>query len=73
MVLKPLYILTKPLNRSPARCGGAYFGEQMTKQQILPTVLIIIDIGAAVMYFPDDWRKVVYWCAAAALTYVVTF
>ena len=45
----------------------------MTKQQALPTLLIIIDIGAAFVYFPDDWRKVVYWIAAAALTYVVTF
>jgi hypothetical protein len=46
---------------------------KMTKQQILPTLLIIIDVGAAIGYFPDDWRKVVYWLAAAALTYVVTF
>jgi hypothetical protein len=45
----------------------------MTKQQILPTLLIVIDICAAVAYFPDDWRKVIYWIAAAALTYVVTF
>jgi hypothetical protein len=45
----------------------------ITKQQVLPALLIIIDVGAAIGYFPGDWRKVVYWLAAAALTYVVTF
>ena len=46
----------------------------MTGQQILPTVLIIIDIGAAVPYFASgDWRMGVYWLAAATLTTVVTY
>ena len=45
----------------------------ITKQQILPALLIIIDVGAAIGYFPDDWRKVGYWISAAVLTYCVTF
>lgn len=44
----------------------------MTK--IFPTILIVLDVLAALAYVPAaDWRKVVYWLAAAALTYVVTF
>jgi len=42
--------------------------------KILPTVLIIIDVCAAIGYIPvHDWRKIIYWLAAAALTYVVTY
>jgi len=40
----------------------------------LPTLLIIIDVFAAIGYAPSgDWRKVVYWIAAATLTAVVTY
>ena len=46
----------------------------MCKEKILPTLLVIIDIGAAAMYLPSgDWRRVIYWLAAATLTYVVTW
>jgi len=42
--------------------------------RFLPTVLIIIDVLAAIGYIPTgDWRRVVYWLAAAALTYTVTW
>jgi len=42
--------------------------------KLLPTVLIIIDVCAAIGYVPcGDWRKIIYWLAAAALTYVVTY
>lgn len=42
--------------------------------RILPTVLIIIDVLAALAYMPTgDWRRVVYWFAAATLTAVVTW
>lgn len=44
----------------------------MTK--VFPTILIILDVFAALAYIPAcDWRKVVYWLAAATLTYVVTY
>lgn len=44
----------------------------MTK--IFPCALIILDLGAAVVYgISGDWRKVVYWIAAAALNAAVTF
>ena len=43
-------------------------------QKIFPTLLIVLDVFAAVGYVPcGDWRKVVYWLAAATLTYVVTW
>lgn len=43
-------------------------------QQILPAVLIAIDIGAGVVYFcKDDPKRAVYWIAAAVLTWTVTF
>lgn len=46
----------------------------MTKQQIFPTILILLDICAALAYIPvHDWRKIIYWCAAAVLTYTVTY
>ena len=42
------------------------------KEKIFPTILMILDILAAIGYI-GEWRKVVYWISAAALTYVVTF
>lgn len=43
-------------------------------QQILPLVLIVIDVCAAGVYMcHGDWRKVIYWLAAAILTAAVTF
>ena len=42
--------------------------------KLFPTILIILDICAAIGYIPDgDWRKVVYWIAAGVLTYTVTY
>lgn len=44
------------------------------REKILPTALCIIDVLAAVGYLPGgEWRRVVYWLAAACLTYVVTW
>lgn len=44
------------------------------KEKILPTVLMLIDLAAAVPYFADgNWRRGVYWLAAATLTAVVTW
>jgi hypothetical protein len=46
----------------------------MNKEKIFPTLLIIIDIFAALGYIPTkDWRMVVYWIAAAILTTTVTY
>jgi len=42
--------------------------------KIFPTILIILDVCAAIGYVPTgDWRKIIYWLAAAALTYCVTY
>ncbi|HEX2994344.1 MAG TPA: hypothetical protein VHP14_05955 [Anaerolineales bacterium] len=46
----------------------------MTRELIFPTILIILDVFAALAYMPTcDWRKVVYWSAAAVLTCAVTY
>jgi hypothetical protein len=48
----------------------------MISTKFFPALLIVLDVLAAVAYAchgADEWRKVVYWAAAAALTYVVTF
>ena len=43
-------------------------------EKIFPTVLIILDIGASMVYWSKgDWRKGVYWIAAAVLTFVITY
>jgi hypothetical protein len=40
--------------------------------KLFPTLLIVLDLCAAVGYL-GDWRKVTYWLAAAVLTTVVTY
>jgi hypothetical protein len=48
--------------------------KKMTKEKILPTLLIIIDVAAALFYIPSgNFRMVIYWFAAATLTAVVTW
>lgn len=42
--------------------------------QILPLLLIIINLGAAaVCAYHKDYKKAVYWVAAAVLNITVTF
>ena len=46
----------------------------MRYTHIFPIILILLDIGAAVMCgVACDWRMVVYWMAAAVLNAAVTF
>ena len=46
----------------------------MKKELIFPLLLIILDFGAAVMYGASgDFKKAVYWIAAAILNITVTF
>lgn len=42
--------------------------------KFFPTILIILDICAAIVYVSSgDYRKAVYWLAAAILTITVTY
>ncbi len=42
--------------------------------KFFPFVLIVLDVCAAVGYATHgDWKKVIYWLAAATLTATVTF
>jgi len=43
-------------------------------EKLLPTILMIIDIFASIPYgLNGDWRKCIYWLAAATLTFCVTY
>jgi hypothetical protein len=43
-------------------------------EKFFPTLLIVLDVCAAASYLPSgDWRRVVYWLAAATITIVVTW
>lgn len=42
--------------------------------KVFPVILIVLDVAAAFVYAADyDWRRTVYWLAAAVLTVCVTF
>ncbi len=46
----------------------------MRKELIFPILLIALDIGAAIIYaFGKDYKKAIYWIAAAVLNICVTF
>jgi hypothetical protein len=46
----------------------------MRFEKLFPTLLIFLDICAALSYLPaGDWRRVIYWLAAATITTVVTY
>ena len=42
--------------------------------KIFPTILIILDLCASIVWFMNgDIRKTIYWASAAVLTMAVTF
>lgn len=46
----------------------------MRQVYIFPVILILLDIGAAITYgIAGDWKKAIYWIAAAILSATVTF
>lgn len=46
----------------------------VTNPRFFPTILIALDVAAAVVWYTHgDYRKVVYWAAAAVLTVTVTY
>lgn len=46
----------------------------MKKEHIFPLLLIILDIGASVIYACNgDWKKAIYWISASLLNITVTF
>ena len=46
----------------------------MTRAQVFPAVLIVLDVAAAIVYAVEpDWRRATYWSAAALLTAVVAW
>ena len=50
------------------------FLKQAVTEHLFPTVLIVLDFAAAVVYFrQSDYKKAVYWIAAAVLNICVTF
>lgn len=46
----------------------------MTRYDIFPIVLILVNLGAAAVYLTGgNWRKVVFFGAAATINFVATF
>lgn len=46
----------------------------ISSEKFFPALLILLDIGAAIVYAKHrDWRKVIYWLTAAILNAAVTF
>lgn len=46
----------------------------MKAEYIFPTVLIALDVCAALVYAArENWRMSIYWVAAATLTACVTY
>lgn len=46
----------------------------MTATKIFPIILMVLDLGAAVIYaIGGDWKHTIYWTAAATLTASITF
>ena len=46
----------------------------MKTEYIFPTILIALDVCAAIPYaMKSNWRMAVYWLAAATLTACVTY
>ena len=46
----------------------------MEKQYIFPLILIVLDVGAAMVYLKHKGiRMTIYWLAAAVLNAAVTF
>ncbi len=42
--------------------------------KLFPTALIALDVAAALVYAANgDWRRFIYWTAAATLTATVTY
>ena len=42
--------------------------------RLFPSILMVLDLLAAACYATvPDWRKVIYWLAAAILTAAVTY
>jgi hypothetical protein len=53
---------------------GKTKGQKMNSEYIFPTVLIALDVLAAIPYAAKgNWRMMVYWLAAATLTACVTY
>lgn len=49
-------------------------GNMVKSEYIFPLLLILLDVGAAITYaVQKDYKKAVYWLAAAVLNVTVTF
>ena len=72
-----LATVSKPLGTTPvcwAQMGSQSPKRKQTMTKLFPTILVALDICAAIMYVPcGDIRHIIYWIAAAVLTACVTY
>jgi uncharacterized membrane protein len=49
--------------------------ELLSDRRFFPTCLIVLDVCAAMRYsvIDGEWRRAIYWFAAAVLTFTVTW
>ena len=53
---------------------GGIKAPKIKPEYIFPLLLILLDVGAAIIYaLQKDYKKAVYWIAAAVLNVTVTF
>lgn len=46
----------------------------IVSERTIPTIMIVLQVAAAIGYIPcGDWRRVAYWLAGAVLTTAVTW
>ena len=65
-----VFIAEVNLNDSRSTARNAF----SMRTAIFPILLIALDLGASVVYAVAlDWRRALYWIAAAVLTACVTF
>ncbi len=44
------------------------------REKLFPTLMIVFAVCAGLFYIPTgDWRKTVYWFAAATLNFAITY
>lgn len=62
------------MGENQAGCGTVASQHRRTVTRLFPTILIALSVVAAAVYLHDgDYRRAIYWTAAAVLQSAVTY